>query len=76
MPLGSLSLNSLPLASFRVSVIGLNFKLPAMVMARTSSGEVTKACVAGLASLRPVKLRLYEETMVLASPFLTSRRSH
>lgn len=37
---------------------------------------VTKQCVAGLASLRPVKLRLYEVTMVFLSPFLISLRSH
>ena len=32
--------------------------------------------LAGLASLRPVKLRLYEDKIELASPFLTSLRSH
>ena len=32
--------------------------------------------MAGLASLRPVKLRLYDEMMELASPFFTSLRSH
>jgi hypothetical protein len=77
-PDGSLSLNSLPSAPFKVSVVkawsqyvfhmrfvkvnkpvkGLKFKVPAMVMATTRSGEVTKEWVAGLASLRPVKLRL------------------
>ena len=43
-----------------------------MVMATTRSGEATKAWVAGLASFRPVKLRLYEEMMELGSPFFTS----
>lgn len=47
-----------------------------MVIATTRSGEVTKECVAGLASLRPVKLRLYDEMIELAVPFLTSRLSH
>lgn len=37
---------------------------------------VTKQCVAGLASLRPVKFRLYDVTMVFFSPFFTSLRSH
>ena len=37
-----------------------------------TSGEVTKAWVAGFASLRPVKFLLYDVTIVLASPFLTS----
>jgi len=41
-----------------------------------TSGDVTKACVAGLASLRPVKLRLYDVTMVFFSPLATSFRSH
>ena len=33
---------------------------------------MTKAWVAGFASLRPVKFLLYDVTIVLASPFLTS----
>ena len=37
-----------------------------------TSGDATKACVCGLASFRPVKLRLYEDTIVLRSPFLMS----
>jgi hypothetical protein len=37
---------------------GLKFRVPAMDIATTRSGEVTKEWVAGLASLRPVKLRL------------------
>jgi hypothetical protein len=57
-PVGSLSMNSLPSLSLRVSVRGLKFRVPARDMATTRSGEVTKEWVAGLASLRPVKLRL------------------
>jgi len=45
-------------------------------MAVTNSGEVTKACVAGFASFLPVKLRLYDVTMVFFSPFLMSFLSH
>jgi len=41
-PVGSLSLNSLPSLSLRVSVSGLKFKVPASDMATTRSGEVTK----------------------------------
>lgn len=47
-----------------------------MLRAVTNSGDVTKACVAGLASLRPVKFLLYEVTIVFFSPFLISLRSH
>jgi len=45
------------------SVNGLKDKRPANTIAVTSSGEATNACVFGLASLRPVKLRLYEVMM-------------
>jgi hypothetical protein len=41
-------------------VSGLKRRSPAKAKAVTLSGEATKACVAGLASLRPVKLRLYD----------------
>jgi hypothetical protein len=58
------------------SVKGLKVRSPAKTRAVTRSGEVTKAWVAGLASLRPVKFRLYEERIELTSPFLTSLRSH
>lgn len=50
--------------------------LPASDKAVTSSGLVTKQCVAGLASLRPVKFLLYDVTIVFFSPFFTSLRSH
>lgn len=55
-----------------VSLRGSKSSLPARAMAVTSSGEVTNAWVAGLASLRPIKLRLYEVTIVFFSPFFTS----
>ena len=48
----------LAVAPVRVSVTGLKVRSPAKTMAVTISGEATKAWVAGLASLRPVKLRL------------------
>ena len=44
------------------SVRGLKEREPAKESAVTMSGEATNAWVAGLASLRPVKLRLYEVT--------------
>lgn len=75
-PVGVDNLNSLPSLSFNVSVSGLKLRLPAKVKATTRSGDVTKEWVAGFASLRPVKLRLYDERIELASPFLTSFRSH
>jgi hypothetical protein len=59
-PEGSENLNGFPSEPLRVSVRGLNRKSPANAIAVTISGEATKAWVAGLASLRPVKLRLYE----------------
>jgi hypothetical protein len=49
---------SLPSAPTRVSCSGLKVRSPAMANAVTSSGEVTKAWVAGLASFRAAKLRL------------------
>ena len=61
-----------PLAPVSSSAIGLNSSVPAIAMAVTVSGDVTKACVCGLASLRPVKLRLYDVTIVFLSPFLMS----
>ncbi len=57
-PDGGLSLNGLPSEPISVSVMGLNVRRPASVMAVTSSGEATNACVSLLPSLRPVKLRL------------------
>jgi hypothetical protein len=68
MPEGSFSLNLLPSAAVNSSTRGLKLRVPAMDMATTRSGEVTKEWVAGLASLRPVKLRLYDEMMELAVP--------
>lgn len=59
---------SLPSAPTRVSCSGLKLRSPAMANAVTSSGDVTKACVAGLPSLRAAKFRLYEVTIELASP--------
>lgn len=38
-----------------------------------TSGEVTKACVAGLASFLAVKFLLKDVTIVFFSPFFTSR---
>lgn len=73
------NLHSLNLICFELtseSVRGSKSNLPARAMAVTSSGDVTKAWVAGLASLRPMKLRLYDVTMVFFSPFFTSWRSH
>ena len=57
-PVGASSLISLPSAPTRVSFSGLKVRSPAMAKAVTSSGEVTKAWVAGLPSLRAAKLRL------------------
>ena len=76
MPDGSENLNSLPSAPLSESVIGLNVSEPPKTMAVTKSGEATKACVAVLASLRPVKLRLYDVMIELAVPLGTSWRSH
>jgi hypothetical protein len=55
-------LNGVPEGVGRVSVRGLKDSEPANERAVTMSGEATKAWVAGLASLRPVKLRLYDVT--------------
>ena len=55
-----MNLKGLPSAPMRESVSGLKLRSPAKAIAVTMSGEATKACVAGFASLRPVKLRLYE----------------
>lgn len=71
-PYGESSLNFSPFAPVSSSVSGLNLKSPAMESAVTNSGEVTKAWVLLLASLRPVKLRLYDVTIVFFSPFATS----
>ena len=64
--------SDLPSAAVSSSVSGLKSRRPAMARAVTISGEVTKQCVAGLASLRPVKLRLYDVTIVFLVPFFTS----
>ncbi len=56
--MGASSLISLPSAPTRVSFSGLKVRSPAMAKAVTSSGDVTKAWVAGLPSLRAAKLRL------------------
>lgn len=66
----------LPSVPFSLSFVGSKFRLPAMDRAVTNSGDVTNAWVAGLASLRPVKFRLYDVTIVFFSPFFTSLRSH
>ena len=63
--------NSVPSAPFSFCVRGSKSKVPAKVSATVISGDVTNPCVAGLASLRPVKLRLYDVTIVFFSPFLT-----
>mmetsp|Transcript_9808 Transcript_9808/g.26683 ORF Transcript_9808/g.26683 Transcript_9808/m.26683 type:complete len:321 (-) Transcript_9808:629-1591(-) len=47
-----------------------------MAMAVTISGDVTNACVAGLASLRAAKFLLNDVTIELASPLDTSVRFH
>nr|CAD7585832.1 unnamed protein product [Timema genevievae] len=62
------------LVSEGLSLVGSKLRVPAKDKAVTSSGDVTKQCVAGLASLRPVKFRLYDVTMVFFSPFFTSLR--
>jgi hypothetical protein len=71
-PLGGWNLNFLPSLPTSSSTNGLKRKSPPKANAVTSSGEVTNAWVCGLASLRAVKLRLYDVTIVFFSPFLTS----
>ena len=71
-PEGGWSLSFLPSAVLIVSVSGLKSRLPPSTMAVTISGEATNACVAGFASLRPVKLRLNEVMIVFLSPFFMS----
>ena len=61
-PDGGENLNGVPEGVGNESVSGLNESEPANESAVTMSGDATNACVAGLASLRPVKLRLYEVT--------------
>ena len=73
---GSARRNSVPSAAVSLSVRGSKSSRPASDSAVVSSGDVTKQCVAGLASLRAVKLRLYDVTIVFFSPFFTSCRSH
>lgn len=72
VPWGGFSLNLVPSGAVSSSLSGLNDKSPASARAVTISGEVTNAWVAGFASFRPVKFRLYEDTMVFRSPFLVS----
>jgi len=55
---GASNLNCLPSGVGSVSVRGLKDSEPPKARAVTISGEATKECVPGLASLRPVKLRL------------------
>ena len=55
-------MNGVPEGVGSESVRGLKESEPAKERAVTISGEATKAWVAGFASLRPVKLRLYEVT--------------
>jgi hypothetical protein len=57
-PVGGVRATSWPLAPTSVSTAGLKVRSPAIANAVTSSGDVTNACVAGLASLRAAKLRL------------------
>jgi hypothetical protein len=54
----SLELEGLPSAPMRESAKGLKLSFPANAKAVVMSGDATKAWVAGLASLRLVKLRL------------------
>mmetsp|Transcript_21649 Transcript_21649/g.38589 ORF Transcript_21649/g.38589 Transcript_21649/m.38589 type:complete len:208 (-) Transcript_21649:1161-1784(-) len=75
-PKGLFSASSDPSAATSVSFSGLKLRSPAMANAVTSSGEVTKAWVAGFPSLRAAKLRLKDVTMELASPLATSVRFH
>jgi hypothetical protein len=62
LPEGCSNVNGLPSEPIRLSFKGLNDKVPAKANAVTISGEATNAWVAGLASLRPVKFRLYDVT--------------
>mmetsp|Transcript_7113 Transcript_7113/g.10671 ORF Transcript_7113/g.10671 Transcript_7113/m.10671 type:complete len:230 (-) Transcript_7113:1286-1975(-) len=67
-PWGASNLNSPPPGVGMESLSGSKVMVPAKAQAVTSSGEVTKAWVWGLPSLRLAKLRLYEVRMELASP--------
>ncbi len=75
-PKGGVSLNFEPSAAVSESVRGLNLRSPAREIAVTISGEVTKACVAGFASLRPVKFLLYDVMIEFLVPLGTSSRFH
>mmetsp|Transcript_33676 Transcript_33676/g.82632 ORF Transcript_33676/g.82632 Transcript_33676/m.82632 type:complete len:486 (+) Transcript_33676:505-1962(+) len=68
--------NSVPSAAVSVSRVGSKSRRPASASAVTISGDVTNACVFGFASLRAVKLRLYDVTIVFAAPCGTSSRRH
>ena len=75
-PLGGSKRKLLPSGVFRESASGLNLRSPEKARATVSSGEARNDRVSGFSSLRPRKLRLYDETMVLTSPFLMSSRFH
>eukprot|EP01139_Manchomonas_bermudensis_P016486 Amastigsp_a512855_9.p3 type:complete len:271 gc:universal Amastigsp_a512855_9:1834-1022(-) len=55
------------------SVMGLKVRSPAIAIAVTISGDATNECVSGLPSARPVKLRLNDVMIELATPFESER---
>lgn len=73
-PEGGENLNGVPEGVGSESVRGLKESEPAKERAVTISGEATNAWVAGLASLRPVKLRLYEVTTRVDEHFSSRRK--
>ncbi len=68
--------NGLPSGPGIVPFTGSNSSVPAKASAVTISGLVRNDSVEALPSLRPGKLRLNEETMVLVSSRPTSMRFH
>mmetsp|Transcript_9053 Transcript_9053/g.30861 ORF Transcript_9053/g.30861 Transcript_9053/m.30861 type:complete len:245 (-) Transcript_9053:640-1374(-) len=72
-PEGGENLNLPPEGVSSSSVRGSKSSRPAMVRMVVTSGEVTNACVPGLPSLRLAKLRLYDVTIVFASPCFSER---
>ena len=75
-PVGEFSFTFSPSSFTSSSVKGLKVNRPAIAKAVTISGDATKACVAGFASLRPVKFLLKEVMMEFFSPIETSCRFH
>src|SRR5690606_16441762 len=75
-PVGGSNFTCSPFLLIRVSVTGLNPKLPEIAIAATISGEVTKAYVFGLPSARFAKFLLNEWTMVFFSCLSAPARSH